>query len=181
MDFCNEFSKLASINGDQTKELSNGLIDYQTWQQTNRVLVAGVSRLTEKDVPPEHSGHGNERLNAGYQYVGDVGFENEMTYNRLTGEHKAKTITEVYNCDPGYCRWLLNQKILIDSNPAISEFLKGKFVNDDGSFLMTWGNYKGKTILQIQRIDSNYIQWLKKNEFVNENMPQLKSALGELV
>ncbi|ETP28262.1 hypothetical protein F442_22448, partial [Phytophthora nicotianae P10297] len=51
MDFCNEFSKLASINGDQTKELSNGLIDYQTWQQTNRVLVADVSRLTEKDVP----------------------------------------------------------------------------------------------------------------------------------
>ncbi|EGZ30663.1 hypothetical protein PHYSODRAFT_469865 [Phytophthora sojae] len=42
-DFINEFAKLGSINGDLTKELSNGLIDYQTWQQTNRVLVADVS------------------------------------------------------------------------------------------------------------------------------------------
>ncbi|ETM45285.1 hypothetical protein L914_09585 [Phytophthora nicotianae] len=173
MDFCNEFSKLASINGDQTKELSNGLIDYQTWQQTNRVLVADVSRLTEKDVPQSIQVMGT---NASTQGV-CIMMSSVLTF----GKHKAKTITEVYNCDPGYCRWLLNQKILIDSNPAISEFLKGKFVNDDGSFLMTWGKYKGKTILQIQRIDSNYIQWLKKNEFVNENMPQLKSALGELV
>ncbi|KAJ8540743.1 hypothetical protein ON010_g12484 [Phytophthora cinnamomi] len=36
-DFCNEFSKLSTINGAQTAELSNGLLDNQTWQQTNRV------------------------------------------------------------------------------------------------------------------------------------------------
>ncbi|ETK79781.1 hypothetical protein L915_14386 [Phytophthora nicotianae] len=86
MDFCNEFSKLASINGDQTKELSNGLIDYQTWQQTNRVLVADVSRLTEKDVPQSIQVMGTNASTQGTNMLVLVGFENEMTYNRLTGE-----------------------------------------------------------------------------------------------
>ncbi|ETP22006.1 hypothetical protein F441_04598 [Phytophthora nicotianae CJ01A1] len=86
MDFCNEFSKLASTNGDQTKELSNGLIDYQTWQQTNRVLVADVSRLAEKDVPQSIQVMGTNASTQGTNMLVLVGFENEMTYNRLTGE-----------------------------------------------------------------------------------------------
>ncbi|EGZ09431.1 hypothetical protein PHYSODRAFT_521816 [Phytophthora sojae] len=96
------------------------------------------------------------------------------------GKHKSKTIEEVYASDPGYCRWLSNQKILIDSEPGISDFLKAKFINDDGSFLMTWGKFNGRTIKQIQAIDSNYIEWLKKNEFVNQKMSKLKGALDEL-
>ncbi|KAG6592535.1 uncharacterized protein IUM83_12458 [Phytophthora cinnamomi] len=68
-DFVNEFAKLGSINGDQTKELSNGLIDYQTWQQTNRVLVADVSRLTERDVPQSIQVMGKKRVVAGLQHA----------------------------------------------------------------------------------------------------------------
>ncbi|GMF35248.1 unnamed protein product [Phytophthora lilii] len=49
--FANEVSKIASINGDLTPELVNGLLDYQTWSLTNRVLIADVSRLTERDIP----------------------------------------------------------------------------------------------------------------------------------
>ncbi|EGZ30662.1 hypothetical protein PHYSODRAFT_468556 [Phytophthora sojae] len=97
------------------------------------------------------------------------------------GKHKSKTIEEVYASDPGYCRWLSNQKILIDSEPGVSDFLKAKFINDDGSFLMTWGKFKGRTIKQIQAIDSNYIEWLKKNEFVNQKMSKLKGALAKLM
>ncbi|KAG6620052.1 uncharacterized protein IUM83_05595 [Phytophthora cinnamomi] len=85
-DFINEFSKLGSINGDQTKELSNGLIDYQTWQQTNRVLVADVSRLTEKDVPQSIQVMGTNASTQGCNMLVLVGFENDMTFNRLTGE-----------------------------------------------------------------------------------------------
>ncbi|ETK92382.1 hypothetical protein L915_04241 [Phytophthora nicotianae] len=96
------------------------------------------------------------------------------------GKHKSKLIEDVYASDPGYCRWLLNQKILIDSNPAVADFLKSKFTNDDGSFLMTFGKYKGKTIKQIQVIDDNYIEWMKKNDFINDKMPKLKAALDEL-
>ncbi|EGZ14578.1 hypothetical protein PHYSODRAFT_509575 [Phytophthora sojae] len=85
-DFIKEFAKLGSINGDLTKELSNGLIDYQTWQQTNRVLVADVSRLTEKDVPQSIQVMGTNASTQGCNMLVLVGFENEMTYNRLTGE-----------------------------------------------------------------------------------------------
>ncbi|GMF09776.1 unnamed protein product [Phytophthora lilii] len=49
--FTSEIAKIASINGDLTPELVNGLVDYQTWSLTNRVLIADVSRLTERDVP----------------------------------------------------------------------------------------------------------------------------------
>ncbi|EEY57025.1 uncharacterized protein PITG_10586 [Phytophthora infestans T30-4] len=49
--FTNEVAKIGSINGDLTPELVNGLLDYQTWSLTNRVLIADVSRLTERDVP----------------------------------------------------------------------------------------------------------------------------------
>ncbi|RAW25487.1 hypothetical protein PC110_g18095 [Phytophthora cactorum] len=84
--FINEFSKLAAINGDQTPELTNGPLDYRTWSSTNRVLVADVSRLTERDVPQSIQVMG---VNAGCQgthILALVVFENELTFDRLTGE-----------------------------------------------------------------------------------------------
>ncbi|GMF13704.1 unnamed protein product [Phytophthora lilii] len=62
--FINEIAKIASINGDLTPELVNGLLDYQTWSLTNRVLIADVSRLTERDVPQAIQVQG---VNAGCQ------------------------------------------------------------------------------------------------------------------
>jgi hypothetical protein len=84
--FINEFSKLSAINGDQTPELCNGLIDYQKWSTTNRVLVADVSRLTEKDVPQSIQVMGTNASCQGVNLLCIVAFENELTYNRLTGE-----------------------------------------------------------------------------------------------
>ncbi|EGZ07084.1 hypothetical protein PHYSODRAFT_530503 [Phytophthora sojae] len=49
--FTNEIAKISAINGDLTPEFVNGLLDYQTWSLTNRMLIADVSRLTERDVP----------------------------------------------------------------------------------------------------------------------------------
>ncbi|GMF31040.1 unnamed protein product [Phytophthora lilii] len=60
----NKIAKIASINGDLTPELVNGLLDYQTWSLTNRVLIADVSRLTERDVPQAIQVQG---VNAGCQ------------------------------------------------------------------------------------------------------------------
>ncbi|GMF27122.1 unnamed protein product [Phytophthora lilii] len=84
--FINEFSKLSAINGDQTPELCNGLIDYQKWSTTNRVLVADVSRLTEKDVPQSIQVMGSNSSCQGVNMLVIVAFENELSYNRLTGE-----------------------------------------------------------------------------------------------
>lgn len=86
MDFCNEFSKLSAINGDITPELTNGLIDYQKWSTVNRVLVADVSRLTEKDVPQSIQIMGTNASCQGCNMLVIVAFENELVYDRLTGE-----------------------------------------------------------------------------------------------
>ncbi|GMF40607.1 unnamed protein product [Phytophthora lilii] len=48
--FTNEVAKIGAYNGDLTPELVNGLLDYQTWSLSNRMLIADVSRLTERDV-----------------------------------------------------------------------------------------------------------------------------------
>ncbi|EGZ27314.1 hypothetical protein PHYSODRAFT_474792 [Phytophthora sojae] len=84
--FTNEVAKLGAINGDLTPELVNGLLDYQTWSLTNRMLIADVSRLTERDVPQAIQIQG---VNAGCQGVNLLVLvisEQELTYNRLTGE-----------------------------------------------------------------------------------------------
>ncbi|KAE9081119.1 hypothetical protein PF006_g27177 [Phytophthora fragariae] len=86
MDFCNEFAKLSAINGDITPELTNGLIDYYKWSTTNRVLVADVSRLTEKDVPQSIQVMGTNASCQGCNMLVIVAFENELVYDRLTGE-----------------------------------------------------------------------------------------------
>ncbi|GMF30380.1 unnamed protein product [Phytophthora lilii] len=97
------------------------------------------------------------------------------------GKHKSKTIQEVYASDPGYCRWLSNQKNLIEDSSDIGKFLAEKFANDDGSFLMQWGKYRNKSIKQIQVIDSNYLEWLSKNDFVKTKCPKLKTEVDELL
>ncbi|GMF65605.1 unnamed protein product [Phytophthora lilii] len=84
--FTNEVAKIGAINGDLTPELVNGLLDYQTWSLTNRVLIADVSRLTEKDVPQSIQIQG---VNAGCQGVNMLVLvisEQELSYDRLTGE-----------------------------------------------------------------------------------------------
>ncbi|RAW39476.1 hypothetical protein PC110_g4284 [Phytophthora cactorum] len=84
--FTNEVAKISAINGDLTPELVNGLLDYQTWSLTNRVLIADVSRLTERDVPQAIQVQG---VNAGCQGVNMLVLvisEQELTYDRLTGE-----------------------------------------------------------------------------------------------
>ncbi|GMF36090.1 unnamed protein product [Phytophthora lilii] len=42
--FTNEVAKIGAFNGDLTPELVNGLLDYQTWSLSNRMLIADVSR-----------------------------------------------------------------------------------------------------------------------------------------
>lgn len=84
--FCNEFAKLGAINGDLTPELTNGLIDFQTWSLANRVLIADVSRLTEKEVPQSIQIMGTNAGCQGLNLIVLVISENELTYNRLTGE-----------------------------------------------------------------------------------------------
>ncbi|GMF29325.1 unnamed protein product [Phytophthora fragariaefolia] len=84
--FTNEIVKIGAINYDLTPELTNELLYYQTWSLSNRMLIADVSRLTERDVPQSIQIQGT---NAGCQGVNIlilVISEQELTFDRLTGE-----------------------------------------------------------------------------------------------
>ncbi|KAL3662241.1 hypothetical protein V7S43_012572 [Phytophthora oleae] len=84
--FHNELAKISSINGDLTPEMVNGLLDYQTWSLTNRVLIADVSRLTEKDIPQAIQVQGVNTGCQGTIMLVLVVSEQELTLDRLTGE-----------------------------------------------------------------------------------------------
>ncbi|GMF13915.1 unnamed protein product [Phytophthora lilii] len=100
-----------------------------------------------------------------------------MSYELTFGKYKGKPIEEVYASDSGYCRWVFNQP-----SPNISEeiklFLHSKFLNNDNSYMMTWGKYRGKTLKQISRMDPGYIDYLRKSEFVIEKCPKLLKELN---
>ncbi|KAL7999018.1 hypothetical protein Plhal703r1_c27g0112491 [Plasmopara halstedii] len=92
----------------------------------------------------------------------------ELTF----GKYKGTPIEEVYASDPGYCRWMHNQPSL--NIAEISSFPSLQVFSDDNSYMMSWGKYKGKTLKQISRMDPNYIDWLRKSEFVIEKCPKLQ-------
>ncbi|KAG6951235.1 hypothetical protein JG687_00013740 [Phytophthora cactorum] len=100
------------------------------------------------------------------------------------GKYKACSIQEVFDKDPSYCRWLRNKKMLIeDPDSDIATFLASKFANgsDDGSYLLNFGKYKGKSVKQVFAIDEQYLQWLRASKFATEKAPKLCAAIDELM
>ncbi|KAG9407698.1 hypothetical protein AC1031_002415 [Aphanomyces cochlioides] len=94
----------------------------------------------------------------------------EPTDNQTTelqfGKYRGQDISDVYDADQQYAKWLYTQEILIGEYPAIKSFLHDKFVGADLSFVMRWG-----------KSDPNYISWLAKNEFVQNKCPALKRTI----
>ncbi|GMF10196.1 unnamed protein product [Phytophthora lilii] len=61
-------------------------VNYQTWLLSNRVLIADVSRLTERDVPQPIQIQGTNAGCQGTNMIALVVSEQELTLDRLTGE-----------------------------------------------------------------------------------------------
>lgn len=57
-----------------------------TWSLTNRILIADVSRLTEKDVPQSIQVMGTNDFSQGINIHVLEAYEVQLTYNMLTGE-----------------------------------------------------------------------------------------------
>ncbi|GMF09623.1 unnamed protein product [Phytophthora lilii] len=84
--FLDEFAKINAINGDHSRELTNGLIDLQKWSTVNRVLIADCSRLTDPDVPQSVNVAGVNGSCQGTNVLILVVFEKSFDIDRLTGE-----------------------------------------------------------------------------------------------
>jgi uncharacterized protein (DUF3820 family) len=96
------------------------------------------------------------------------------------GKYRGRSISDIYETDPSYCKWLQPQEILIGDFPEIKSFLDEKLKNTDTSYVMTWGKFKGRTIRWIKAKDEGYFEWLRKNEFVDTNCKKLKAELISL-
>lgn len=96
------------------------------------------------------------------------------------GKYKAKTIQEVFEIDQNYCKWLINQEMLLSNKPEIKTYLTEKLKDADLSYKMRWGKHRNLTLNKIKEIDPIYIDWLKNNQYVIENCPKLISELEAL-
>ncbi|ETO58647.1 hypothetical protein F444_22975 [Phytophthora nicotianae P1976] len=85
-NFQDEFSKLAAVNGDHTREISNGLIDANSWAYVHRVMIADCSRISENDVPQSIQVSGINGNATGMNILVLVVYERSMDLDRLTGE-----------------------------------------------------------------------------------------------
>lgn len=91
------------------------------------------------------------------------------------GKYAEQHVSNVWMKDPGYILWLRGSDNL---EPEIrDEVHKISGLYEDGTYFMTWGKYKGKALVDVTRIDKNYIDWLKNNKFVKEKCPRLLSEL----
>ncbi|DBA02440.1 TPA: hypothetical protein N0F65_008654 [Lagenidium giganteum] len=84
--FLDEFGKINAINGDHSRELTNGLIDLQKWSTVNRVLIADCSRSTDPDVPQSVNVAGVNGSCQGTNVLVLVVYKKSFDIDRLTGE-----------------------------------------------------------------------------------------------
>jgi hypothetical protein len=85
-NFLDEFSKIGAINGDLSREISNGLIGMDKWQTTQRILVADCSRISEPDVPQSIKVSGTNVSTQGTNLLVLVVYERSLELDRITGE-----------------------------------------------------------------------------------------------
>ncbi|GMF52903.1 unnamed protein product [Phytophthora fragariaefolia] len=86
MAFLDEFSKLSAVNGDLSREISNGLIGMDKWQTAQRILVADCSRISEADVPQSIKISGTNIATQGTNLLVLVVYERSLELDRTTGE-----------------------------------------------------------------------------------------------
>lgn len=95
------------------------------------------------------------------------------------GKYKDKTFKEIYESDPAYIFWLIEQdpyytvnipKIIEKEPNSKEEFIEiceaeydRVFPKITASSIITFGKYKGKTFKEIASEDMNYISWFLRN------------------
>lgn len=84
--FLDEFVKIGSLYGAMSYELGNGLIDEDRWSLAQRIMVADVSRLTNKDVPQSLLITGTNSCSQIFDAIAIVAYERSFTLDRITGE-----------------------------------------------------------------------------------------------
>ncbi|GMF27800.1 unnamed protein product [Phytophthora lilii] len=86
MTFLDEFSKIGAVNGDLSREISNGLIGIDKWQTAQRILAADCSRVSDVDVPQSIKVSGTNIATQGTNFLVLVVYERTLEIDKTTGE-----------------------------------------------------------------------------------------------
>jgi uncharacterized protein (DUF3820 family) len=82
------------------------------------------------------------------------------------GKYSRESIDDVFLIDPGYTKWLYNQKTLIGNTPI--ELWLDEHLPESPGFQMPWGKFKGKTLAEINASNPQYIDWLRSTDIVKK-------------
>lgn len=83
--FMNELSKIAAVNGDLERSMSNGLLSYIKWAVSNHWYVADCSRVSSADVGQSVQIRGNNRTSQGMNLLVMIIYERSMDVDVISG------------------------------------------------------------------------------------------------
>jgi len=92
------------------------------------------------------------------------------------GKFKACSIDDLLREEEAYCYWIYTHLEGLKVHKNIIKLLENKFKDDEQQYL-TFGKHKNKSLNYIRENDPTYIDYLKKNDYVKNNMPKLYEAL----
>lgn len=95
-------------------------------------------------------------------------------------KYKGKEIDQVYKVDKSYCKWLSQNKMLLELHSDIAEYLRDNLTDDDVAYKINWGKHKGKSIDWIHKNDYRYFEWLCESEYVVSNCPKSSSEVERI-
>jgi len=95
----------------------------------------------------------------------------------LDGKHCGEYVMDVIESDPSYCHFILfSSKSYVPRK--IKALLSNHFTNPD-DYYMNFGPFKTKTLNWIQDNEPEYIDHLKKDEYVRLNCTKLYQKLKD--
>ena len=122
---------------------------------------------------------GKEKLPKNYPNVWKLMMQNMDKTDRLMywGKYAGAPIREIMLEHPEYCQYMLSQDWFREQYKDLLDIFVANGLNNIPD-VMPWGKYKGKSLDEV-RADTNYLEYLNKDNWLQINQPLLYMALIE--
>ena len=122
---------------------------------------------------------GKEKLPKNYPNVWKLMMQNMDKTDRLMywGKYAGAPIREIMLEHPEYCQYMLSQDWFREQYKDLVDIFVANGLNSIPD-VMPWGKYKGKSLDEV-RADTNYLEYLNKDNWLQINQPLLYMALIE--
>lgn len=120
-----------------------------------------------------------EKLPNNYPNVWKLMMQNMDKTDRLMywGKYAGAPIREIMLEHPEYCQYMLSQDWFREQYKDLVDIFVANGLNNIPD-VMPWGKYKGKSLDEV-RADTNYLEYLNKDNWLQLNQPLLYMALIE--